>query len=634
MSAELHGDGRHIPNHAFQTGVGKNIQPVRHDPVRAISISDRGQESSHRRIPKAELPRGQTEKPLPEMDSTRAAEFQRTIRHFDETTLLDPTPPIDGQFSHPELKASEEKSRIHRLELSNDIFTDLDKGQYESLLKQIRDKLIQLGLQEDDLVFRGLSHPAGNITAQLLDKYGTDRFVGFGTRNLPVEDKNLTPYRNNGETEWLTADTYVTTELKGALTCTDVGLYGITMKSISFRTGETESFLVLYDRSSVEINNIPNKNEYVPTPDQDELWRTTFLTDPRIALRGVIKLTPSEEIPQDTTLQTGKELKPQPKKDPFKDARETLSMVLAAVDPDSPEMLAIRDRIYFERARAEGTIISASTTVVGGVRFNDLRAYLPDDFDYPEQDRDDELKELLSFVESRHRGISVKDNDEASRYYKTLLTKAYHLFGNYRASAPTKLSRSLSIYYSQIAKIQALAEKEKIIAAANAIEADLDQLVNSRQSNQSSERQLPEGMIIALNQEVEEAGWEDLGFQVTKKFRLDAELNGTNYGHIRAEKRIKKTWDTANKERDRYVYLSHIFVETKREHGIGSSLLAEMEKNAREFGASRIEGKVYKSDIDKTPGLLDFYRRRGYEVTLVDPDKETYRIEKILQARN
>lgn len=174
-------------------------------------------------------------------------------------------------------------SRVHTFVLSNEAMVSSATGNYAPVLDEIRGKLGELGLKEGDLVFRGISHPVGTITAQLLAKYGTDRFKDYGSGKLPSEDKKLIPYKNHGETGLLTADTYATPDLRTSLECTDVELYGTTARSIRFRSGETESFLIAYDSSKIAIKDNP------------EVGQATFLTKPRKALKAVIHLVPPSE---------------------------------------------------------------------------------------------------------------------------------------------------------------------------------------------------------------------------------------------------------------------------------------------------------------------------------------------------
>jgi GNAT superfamily N-acetyltransferase len=69
-----------------------------------------------------------------------------------------------------------------------------------------------------------------------------------------------------------------------------------------------------------------------------------------------------------------------------------------------------------------------------------------------------------------------------------------------------------------------------------------------------------------------------------------------------------------------------------RRQGIGSTLLANLDLLAKEFGASRIVGTVIQEDIDRTPGLLEFYQKRGYQVTPFEDNKKKFRIVKSFQT--
>jgi hypothetical protein len=169
---------------------------------------------------------------------------------------------------------------VHNLLLPESVISSLRRDDNRSLLITVKSCLNELGLDESELVFRGLHHPKGNITEQLLHKYGTDRFMGFNSMRRPIEDINLVPYRNQGETNVLTADTYTVPDLSWSLAYTDLTLGSIE----NFQRNEADSFLVMYDRSCVQTDRIPEGG--------GELWRTTFLTEPTQALKGVIHFVP------------------------------------------------------------------------------------------------------------------------------------------------------------------------------------------------------------------------------------------------------------------------------------------------------------------------------------------------------
>lgn len=160
-------------------------------------------------------------------------------------------------------------------------------------------------------------------------------------------------------------------------------------------------------------------------------------------------------------------------------------------------------------------------------------------------------------------------------------------------------------------------------------------------------RKLPEGMSITPVVSLDTIQWiERSDMQLTQKLRLVAQKDGYSYGKLTAEKRIERNPANPLTEKERYVYLATLLVQGggneenyfpkakkqaphgMRKRGIGSALLQELENQAREFGATRIEGRVINADIIITPDLLSFYQKRGYVIT---PIENMYKIENLLE---
>lgn len=152
--------------------------------------------------------------------------------------------------------------------------------------------------------------------------------------------------------------------------------------------------------------------------------------------------------------------------------------------------------------------------------------------------------------------------------------------------------------------------------------------------------QLPPEITITPDADTNTNGWKlESNNRLTKRVRLNATMDGRAYGKFIAEERIER--DGGDNEVDRYVYLSSIYVpngmedpdefrefravhgEDMRKVGIGTSLLRELGIGAIQFGASRIEGRVIQADILNTPGLLEFYQGRGFQLT---PDEEMFKV--------
>ena len=141
------------------------------------------------------------------------------------------------------------------------------------------------------------------------------------------------------------------------------------------------------------------------------------------------------------------------------------------------------------------------------------------------------------------------------------------------------------------------------------------------------QRPVPEGLVIYLDERTEDAlsdsSWhEGFGKQETV-LRLTPVLNGeqcgTLYGHL-----VLTSDPTDGTITDRYVHLGNVEVRPTRRQGnvrrqgIGSALLAEMERHAGRFGASRIEGIISPIDLKETPSLPSYYENRGYQLTSKD----------------
>ena len=171
---------------------------------------------------------------------------------------------------------------LYRVQVSKGLLDQLDRGNKAALTELTRNELKKLGLYEHELVFRALAHPAKNITEQLLVKYGTDRFREYSSGNLPKKDKNLIPYRNQGETALLTADTYSVPNLEWALTFTELTLPDGIQK---FQNNQLAPFLIMYKNSHVHTDRTPGNKS-------GEQWRTTFLTDQKQALAAIIHFNP------------------------------------------------------------------------------------------------------------------------------------------------------------------------------------------------------------------------------------------------------------------------------------------------------------------------------------------------------
>ncbi|MET0779240.1 MAG: hypothetical protein ABWY71_00240 [Candidatus Saccharimonadales bacterium] len=176
---------------------------------------------------------------------------------------------------------------FHKAGVDPTALATIEEGERKAALTEtVRGKLTQLGIDEKEAVFRGLAHPAGNITPQVVCTYGTDRFEGYGRHNLPQSVEGLTPYRNRGQTGDLSADTYAVPSLSwavGGFSELD-GAAGLD----NFATGHSEPFILVYDSKKVFTERTPGNQG-------GEQWRSTFLTEPREALLACIQLAPGTQ---------------------------------------------------------------------------------------------------------------------------------------------------------------------------------------------------------------------------------------------------------------------------------------------------------------------------------------------------
>lgn len=169
---------------------------------------------------------------------------------------------------------------VHSLPLTEQVVREVSKGSgnVAPLAAIVRAELMALDLNESDLVYRGLCHATPNIAPHLLARYGTDRFEGYGPQRLPQTDTGLVPFKNKGETEALTADTYVVPDLEWALDFTNLPYADHTAP---FLAGTEESFLLMYRADGVRTERMPAGG--------GEQWRGTFTMPPVRALSAAIR---------------------------------------------------------------------------------------------------------------------------------------------------------------------------------------------------------------------------------------------------------------------------------------------------------------------------------------------------------
>ncbi len=93
-------------------------------------------------------------------------------------------------------------------------------------------------------------------------------------------------------------------------------------------------------------------------------------------------------------------------------------------------------------------------------------------------------------------------------------------------------------------------------------------------------------------------------------------IDGEEKGKLNASLVVRRIFDEETGdyvESTRVINLGSIEVRPKYRHqGLGTAMLAEIERQARLFGAERISGKVTDTDVRETPNLLGFYRGNGF----------------------
>lgn len=89
-------------------------------------------------------------------------------------------------------------------------------------------------------------------------------------------------------------------------------------------------------------------------------------------------------------------------------------------------------------------------------------------------------------------------------------------------------------------------------------------------------------------------------------------------GKISASFIVRREFDDGDgkyKEADKIINIGDIQIQPGfKGKGLGKTMLMELEKVARQLGASKMVGKVTTSDLKETPWLLEFYKKRGFEV--------------------
>jgi GNAT superfamily N-acetyltransferase len=136
-------------------------------------------------------------------------------------------------------------------------------------------------------------------------------------------------------------------------------------------------------------------------------------------------------------------------------------------------------------------------------------------------------------------------------------------------------------------------------------------------------RGLPPGATIHTMESgqaaIDDPSWQqELGTLLEADLALYAEPGGRRCGSLWAKLKVQKSPDDGLTVLDRFVYLTNVETTGVRNNGIGSGLLEEMEKHARQFGASRIEAIISPFDFVATPSLPVFYEHRGYQLTPAD----------------
>ena len=99
---------------------------------------------------------------------------------------------------------------------------------------------------------------------------------------------------------------------------------------------------------------------------------------------------------------------------------------------------------------------------------------------------------------------------------------------------------------------------------------------------------------------------------------LEAFTGDNLTGYLNATFYIHREVDTQHNvffEQDRTVRLSELQVAVPyKRNGFGSLMIVEVEKQARRFGASRMEGILALQDRIAQPWLVEFYIKHGFEI--------------------
>lgn len=108
-------------------------------------------------------------------------------------------------------------------------------------------------------------------------------------------------------------------------------------------------------------------------------------------------------------------------------------------------------------------------------------------------------------------------------------------------------------------------------------------------------------------------------------------VDGQQKGSLSASFEIKRRFDPQTgsfEEESRLVELPSISVwPGYQKRGLGAAMLEEIERLARHFGASKMQGKLGAADLEEKPWLKDFYIKRGFEL---EPKGAGYKLSKSL----
>lgn len=132
-----------------------------------------------------------------------------------------------------------------------------------------------------------------------------------------------------------------------------------------------------------------------------------------------------------------------------------------------------------------------------------------------------------------------------------------------------------------------------------------------------------------------EGGWQIEQSQYSSEPMLIlGKVGDQERGRLNASLKVTREFDSGSGgyvETGRHINLGNIRVQSKhRLRGIGEAMLAELENQAKLFGAEKISGKVNDSDAKDTPGLLEFYRKNGFTV---GKSGAGWEVVKILKSR-